>query len=195
MDSTLKCRGRLWLWYRLCCHSLKALLARSTITRLPLQELQEKAFMCQLNQAARCFVEIFYPVYLEVCFTSPHKSVTVDPYWLVLSTRFDDQTHFICWFSCDGSLFWIWDVHLCNSQSTITLWYAYWCIGIYDTFIYVTLLFLYHVKHVSRVTTSFEVSSNDPVISVDATFLCYAIDLDTGMVHMSAAHDVFSGFE
>ncbi|KAI7877036.1 hypothetical protein K492DRAFT_166411 [Lichtheimia hyalospora FSU 10163] len=30
---------------------------------------------------------------------------------------------------------------------------------------------------------------------VDATFLCYAIDLDTGMVHMSAAHDVFSGFE
>lgn len=31
--------------------------------------------------------------------------------------------------------------------------------------------------------------------SVDATFLCYAIDLDTGMVHMSAAHNVFSGFD
>ncbi|KAL1926296.1 hypothetical protein VTP01DRAFT_5993 [Rhizomucor pusillus] len=30
---------------------------------------------------------------------------------------------------------------------------------------------------------------------VDATFLCYAIDLDTGMVHMSAAHNVFSGFD
>ncbi|KAI7853320.1 plasma-membrane choline transporter-domain-containing protein [Circinella umbellata] len=30
---------------------------------------------------------------------------------------------------------------------------------------------------------------------VDATFLCYAIDLDTGMVHMSAAHDIFSGFD
>ncbi|KAI9497188.1 plasma-membrane choline transporter-domain-containing protein [Zychaea mexicana] len=30
---------------------------------------------------------------------------------------------------------------------------------------------------------------------VDATFLCYAIDLDTGMVHMSAAHNIFSGFE
>ncbi|KAI8337162.1 plasma-membrane choline transporter-domain-containing protein [Chlamydoabsidia padenii] len=30
---------------------------------------------------------------------------------------------------------------------------------------------------------------------VDATFLCYAIDLDTGTVHLSAAHDVFSGFD
>ncbi|KAI9249441.1 plasma-membrane choline transporter-domain-containing protein [Phascolomyces articulosus] len=30
---------------------------------------------------------------------------------------------------------------------------------------------------------------------VDATFLCYAIDLDTGMVHMSAAHNIFSGFD
>ncbi|KAI8076795.1 plasma-membrane choline transporter-domain-containing protein [Halteromyces radiatus] len=30
---------------------------------------------------------------------------------------------------------------------------------------------------------------------VDATFLCYAIDLDTGSVHLSAAHDVFSGFD
>ncbi|ORX48223.1 hypothetical protein DM01DRAFT_1338689 [Hesseltinella vesiculosa] len=30
---------------------------------------------------------------------------------------------------------------------------------------------------------------------VDATFLCYAIDLDTGTVHLTAAHDVFSGFD
>ncbi|CAO3590233.1 unnamed protein product [Absidia cylindrospora] len=30
---------------------------------------------------------------------------------------------------------------------------------------------------------------------VDATFLCYAIDLDTGTIHLSAAHDVFSGFD
>ncbi|KAI8074521.1 plasma-membrane choline transporter-domain-containing protein [Gongronella butleri] len=30
---------------------------------------------------------------------------------------------------------------------------------------------------------------------VDATFLCYAIDLDTGSVHLSAAHEVFSGFD
>ncbi|CAO3629951.1 unnamed protein product [Cunninghamella echinulata] len=30
---------------------------------------------------------------------------------------------------------------------------------------------------------------------VDATFLCYAIDLDTGSVHLSVAHDVFSGFD
>ncbi|KAI8393976.1 plasma-membrane choline transporter-domain-containing protein [Radiomyces spectabilis] len=30
---------------------------------------------------------------------------------------------------------------------------------------------------------------------VDATFLCYAIDLDTGMVHVTDAHTVFSGFD
>ncbi|ORY96407.1 plasma-membrane choline transporter-domain-containing protein [Syncephalastrum racemosum] len=30
---------------------------------------------------------------------------------------------------------------------------------------------------------------------VDATFLCYAIDLDTGTVHLSTAHTVFSDFE
>ncbi|KAF7725951.1 hypothetical protein EC973_009188 [Apophysomyces ossiformis] len=30
---------------------------------------------------------------------------------------------------------------------------------------------------------------------IDTTFLCYAIDLDTGTVHMSAAHTVFSGFD
>ncbi|KAI9007488.1 plasma-membrane choline transporter-domain-containing protein [Phycomyces nitens] len=30
---------------------------------------------------------------------------------------------------------------------------------------------------------------------VDASFLCYAIDLDTGMVHLSSAHTVFSGFD
>ncbi|KAI7871222.1 plasma-membrane choline transporter-domain-containing protein [Spinellus fusiger] len=30
---------------------------------------------------------------------------------------------------------------------------------------------------------------------IDAAFLCYAIDLDTGMVHMSSAHTVFSGFD
>ncbi|KAI8880532.1 hypothetical protein K501DRAFT_324963 [Backusella circina FSU 941] len=30
---------------------------------------------------------------------------------------------------------------------------------------------------------------------IDATFLCYAIDLDTGTVHVSAAHTVFSGFD
>ncbi|CEP10848.1 hypothetical protein [Parasitella parasitica] len=30
---------------------------------------------------------------------------------------------------------------------------------------------------------------------IDASFLCYAIDLDTGMVHLSAAHNAFSGFD
>lgn len=30
---------------------------------------------------------------------------------------------------------------------------------------------------------------------IDASFLCYAIDLDTGLVHLSAAHSVFSGFD
>ncbi|KAI9314032.1 plasma-membrane choline transporter-domain-containing protein [Dichotomocladium elegans] len=30
---------------------------------------------------------------------------------------------------------------------------------------------------------------------VDATFLCYAIDLDTGTIHMSAAHEVFSNLD
>ncbi|EPB91356.1 hypothetical protein HMPREF1544_01873 [Mucor circinelloides 1006PhL] len=30
---------------------------------------------------------------------------------------------------------------------------------------------------------------------IDASFLCYAIDLDTGTVHLSAAHTAFSGFD
>ncbi|KAG1238653.1 hypothetical protein G6F68_000452 [Rhizopus microsporus] len=30
---------------------------------------------------------------------------------------------------------------------------------------------------------------------IDATFLCYAIDLDTGTVHFSAAHSAFSGYD
>ncbi|KAI7902769.1 plasma-membrane choline transporter-domain-containing protein [Cokeromyces recurvatus] len=30
---------------------------------------------------------------------------------------------------------------------------------------------------------------------IDATFLCYAIDLDAGTVHLSAAHTAFSGFD
>ncbi|KAG2195451.1 hypothetical protein INT47_000416, partial [Mucor saturninus] len=30
---------------------------------------------------------------------------------------------------------------------------------------------------------------------IDASFLCYAIDLDTGKVHLSAAHTAFAGFD
>ncbi|KAG1451718.1 hypothetical protein G6F56_008009 [Rhizopus delemar] len=30
---------------------------------------------------------------------------------------------------------------------------------------------------------------------IDSAFLCYAIDLDTGTVHLSAAHSAFAGYD
>ncbi|OBZ87142.1 Choline transporter-like protein ctl1 [Choanephora cucurbitarum] len=38
-------------------------------------------------------------------------------------------------------------------------------------------------------------TTHESCVSIDASFLCYAIDLDTGTVHLSAAHAAFSGLE
>lgn len=114
--------------------------------------------MCQPNQAARCSAEIFYPVYLEVCFTYPHCRSMLTCVFQI--PRFDDQTHFICRFSGDGSIIRIWDIHIRDSQSTITLRDANRRLGVYGSFVYVTLLFLYHVKHVSLVANAFKDYAN-----------------------------------
>lgn len=89
----------------------------------------------------------------------------------------------------------LWCVCLCYAQSSLSSWIcggAHWYI---DALVLVSIFLLYNDEHVSLFLYYGTHFIHFFSCSIDASFLCYAIDLDTGTVHLSAAHTAFSGFD